>query len=66
MISPTTLAALAVVALVGYLIGSISSGYLVGRIASGPAGRPSVTEALIAPPTQAPVVDVVLASVLER
>lgn len=32
MISPTTLAALAVVALVGYLIGSISSGYLVGRI----------------------------------
>ena len=32
MISPTTLAALAVVGLVGYLIGSISSGYLVGRI----------------------------------
>jgi len=32
VISPTTLAALAVVALVGYLIGSISSGYLVGRI----------------------------------
>ena len=32
MISPTTLAALAVVALVGYLVGSISSGYLVGRI----------------------------------
>jgi len=32
VISPTTLAALAVVGLVGYLIGSISSGYLVGRI----------------------------------
>ena len=45
---------------------ALGAGYLVGRIASGPAARPSVTEALIAPPTQAPVVDVVLASVLER
>lgn len=31
-LSPTTLAAFAVVALVGYLVGSISSGYVVGRI----------------------------------
>ena len=30
--SPATLAALGLVALVGYLVGSISSGYLVGRI----------------------------------
>lgn len=30
--SPATLAAYAVVALVGYLVGSISSGYLVGKI----------------------------------
>ncbi|HZP96096.1 MAG TPA: glycerol-3-phosphate 1-O-acyltransferase PlsY [Candidatus Limnocylindria bacterium] len=31
-LSPATLIAFAVVALVGYLVGSISSGYLVGRI----------------------------------
>jgi len=45
---------------------ALAAGYLVGRIATGPAGRASVAEALIAPRTQAPVGDVVLASVLER
>ena len=44
---------------------ALVAGYVVGRMPSGPAGRLSVTEALIEPPTQPPVVDVVLASVLE-
>ncbi len=44
---------------------ALAVGHLVGRAAAtNPAGRPSVTEALIAPIAQAPEVEVVLASVI--
>lgn len=43
---------------------SVAAGYLVGRASAAATVRPTVTDALIAPPNQAPVVEVVLASVL--
>jgi hypothetical protein len=46
------------------LVFSVTAGYLVGRASAASTARPTVTEVLIAPPTQAPVVEVVLASVL--
>ena len=48
---------------------ALGAGYLVGRATAGggvPSGQPSVAEALIAPRTQAPEVEVVLASVFEH
>jgi hypothetical protein len=43
---------------------SVAAGYLVGRASAAAPARPTVTDVLIAPRSQAPVVEVVLASVL--
>jgi hypothetical protein len=52
----TGVAAAALIALV--------AGYVVGR--ASPSGAPTVADALIAPPAQAPVAEVVLASVIDQ
>jgi hypothetical protein len=46
------------------IVFSVAAGYLVGRASAAVTARPTVTDVLIAPRSQAPVVEVVLASVL--
>jgi hypothetical protein len=46
------------------IVFSVAAGYFVGRVSAAATARPTFTDVLIAPPSQAPVVEVVLASVL--
>jgi hypothetical protein len=48
------------------LLVGLAAGYLVGRAGTAPAARPSVTDVLIAPPSQPREVEVVLASVIDN
>ena len=45
---------------------ALAAGYLVGRAAAAPAPRPSVYDALLAPPAHPGEVEIVLASVIEN
>jgi hypothetical protein len=45
---------------------ALAAGYLVGRAAAAPSPRPSVYDALLAPPAHPGEVEIVLASVIDN